>query len=97
MNAAFAAIRQHRCETCPTPCEPWKNGTINLADPALACPIRRWFPVAPQKGKGLRLGDKLEKLFKPIARALKLPCLDANADLKPESPCAKRRDRLNEL
>jgi len=43
------------------------------------------------------LGDYVERLAKPIARALKLPCLDADQQLKPESPCARRRDRLNRL
>lgn len=44
----------------------------------------------------IRLGDAVEKLAKPIAKALKLPCLDGDK-LRPESPCAKRRDRLNRL
>ena len=43
----------------------------------------------------LRLGDKVERFAKPIAKALRLPCLDENDELLPESPCAKRRDRLN--
>ena len=42
------------------------------------------------------LGDVIEKLAHPIAAALKLPCLDKDSGtLKPESPCAKRRDALN--
>lgn len=41
------------------------------------------------------LGDVVEKLAHPIAVALKLPCLDQTGTLKPESPCAKRRDALN--
>ena len=41
------------------------------------------------------LGDVVERLAKPIAVALKMPCLDAKRELKPESPCAKRRDKLN--
>jgi hypothetical protein len=43
------------------------------------------------------LGDRVERLAKPIAKALRLPCLDEKSQLKPESPCAKRRDKLNEL
>ena len=43
------------------------------------------------------LGDKVEALVKPIAKALKLPCLDKTGKLRPDSPCAKRRDRLNKL
>lgn len=41
------------------------------------------------------LGDLVERLVKPIAVALDLPCLDENQQLRPESPCAQRRDRLN--
>lgn len=41
------------------------------------------------------LGDLVERVAKPIAKALRLPCLDENHNLRPESPCAKRRDRLN--
>ena len=43
------------------------------------------------------LGDIIERLAKPIAVALRLPCLDENKNLRPESPCAKRRDALNKL
>jgi len=43
----------------------------------------------------LRLGDKVESVIKPVARALRLKCLDADGKLKPDSGCAKRRDRLN--
>ena len=45
---------------------------------------------------GIRgLGDIVERLAKPIARVLGLPCLDESSRLRPGSPCAKRRDRLN--
>jgi hypothetical protein len=45
----------------------------------------------------MRLGDMVEALAKPIAKALRLSCLDENSRLRPESPCAKRRDRLNAI
>lgn len=45
----------------------------------------------------IRLGDMVEALAKPIAKALRLSCLDENNRLRAESPCAKRRDRLNAL
>jgi hypothetical protein len=45
----------------------------------------------------LALGDRVERLVKPIARALRLKCLDENGNLKPESGCAKRRDAMNRL
>jgi hypothetical protein len=52
--------------------------------------------VCPHTGS-IRLGDLIERLAKPIAKALALPCLDSTGQLKPESPCAKRRDALNRL
>jgi len=42
-------------------------------------------------------GDQLEKLFKPIAKALGLPCLDASGTLRHDSGCAKRRDKINKI
>lgn len=47
--------------------------------------------------KSLGLGDRIEILAKPIAKAFHMPCLDDKDMLKPESPCAKRRDKANEL
>ena len=41
------------------------------------------------------LGDIVEHLAKPIARALGLPCLDERSRLRPDSPCAKRRNAMN--
>ncbi len=43
------------------------------------------------------MGDVVERLAKPIAKALHLPCLDETNQLRPESPCAKRRDAMNKL
>lgn len=43
------------------------------------------------------LGDIVEKIAKPIAKALNLPCLDEEKKLRPESPCAKRRNFLNKI
>ena len=43
------------------------------------------------------LGDVVERLAKPIAIALKMQCLDENKQLRPTSPCAKRRDAMNKL
>jgi len=45
----------------------------------------------------MRIGDVVEALAKPIAKALRLSCLDENSRLRPGSPCAKRRDRLNAI
>lgn len=43
----------------------------------------------------VRLGDAVHAVAKPVAQALKLPCLDAKGELRPESPCGKRRAFLN--
>lgn len=45
--------------------------------------------------KKLRIGDRVELFVKPIAKAIGHPCLDESGKLKPNSPCAKRRDFLN--
>lgn len=75
----------------------------DFADPCASCPEGHWGPyirkgcpeVAEEKPRGL--GDIIERMVKPIAKALRLNCLDENANLKPKSPCAKRRDALNKL
>jgi hypothetical protein len=51
--------------------------------------------VPPRRRR--RLGDLVERLAKPVAVALKLPCLQPDGALKPDSPCAKRRDALNQI
>jgi hypothetical protein len=43
------------------------------------------------------LGDLVETAAKPIAKALKLDCLDSSGNLKPESGCAKRKAALNRI
>lgn len=43
------------------------------------------------------LGDMVEKIAKPIAVALKMPCLDEEKRLKQGCGCAKRRDWLNQV
>lgn len=43
----------------------------------------------------VKVGTMIEHTVKPIAKALKLDCLDEQAQLKPQSPCAKRRDWLD--
>lgn len=53
----------------------------------------RQLPHAP-----IRLGDIIASVATPIARALKLPCIDsATKELRPESGCAKRKAKLNAL
>lgn len=52
-----------------------------------------------QNGSSLRgLGDVAEKIAHPVAVALGLPCLDKTTKaLRPDSPCAKRRDAMNRM
>lgn len=45
----------------------------------------------------LRLGDLIETIAKPVAKLLRLPCVKPDSSLKPDSGCAKRRDKLNQL
>jgi hypothetical protein len=51
----------------------------------------------PEMERKRGLGDVVEGLVKPIAKALGLRCLDAEGKLRPESGCAKRRDALNRV
>lgn len=54
-------------------------------------------PCGDDRGPFPGLGDRVEALVKPIARAIGSSCLDSNSQLKPKSPCAKVRDILNKL
>jgi len=43
------------------------------------------------------LGDRIAAVATPIARVLRLPCIDpATGQLRPEAGCSKRRKQLNE-
>lgn len=87
------ARRSRACLHCPTPCNPKPN--ISKADSV--CPADRWKPRPDAPAVPIGLGDAIERIVKPLAKALKLPCLEASGGLKPESPCAKRRDALNKI
>lgn len=53
-------------------------------------------PSAVKPGFGL--GDAVAAVATPIARALKLSCIDpATQQLRPDSGCAKRKAALNRL
>jgi hypothetical protein len=52
--------------------------------------------MQPQPARGL--GDLVAAVATPIARAFHLSCIDpATNQLRPDSGCAQRRDRLNRL
>lgn len=54
--------------------------------------------IIHSNGKMRGLGDVVERIAHPIAKALHLPCLDKKTDtLRPESTCAKRRDAMNRM
>lgn len=82
--------RRYLCYTCPTPCNPRPDPVL----PESKCPLAepRW-PAVSQFG----LGDLVEVASKPIAKALRLPCLNPDGTLKPDSGCAKRKEILNHL
>jgi hypothetical protein len=46
----------------------------------------------------MKLGDSVAQIATPIARTLGLPCIDPETqNLRPDSPCAKRKLWLNNL
>lgn len=54
--------------------------------------------IAPGRPPKRGLGDMVEAAVHPIAVALKFPCVDpATERLRPDSPCARRRDKLNQV
>lgn len=67
--------------------------------PKIITAVERAARKAAQKAESppsTGLGDLIAKVATPIARALHLPCIDpATKQLRPESPCAKRKARLN--
>jgi hypothetical protein len=46
----------------------------------------------------LGLGDVIAAIATPIARALRMPCIDpATGQLRPDSDCHKRKEKLNKI
>lgn len=55
-----------------------------------------WHILANKYRRGL--GDIISSVATPIAAALHLPCVDPTTkQLRPESPCAKRKAALNRI
>lgn len=52
---------------------------------------------APDVCPHFGLGDLVEKIAKPIAKVLGLKCHDKQGNLKPGTPCAKRKALLNRI
>ena len=92
-------IRRHLCAVAGCTHAP------AFTDPCAVCPAGHWgqwtrdcaqlAPAPASLLQRLQLGTRLERAVKPIAKALRLPCLDKGGALKPKSPCAKKRDWLN--
>ena len=50
----------------------------------------------PQKNKIKGLGDVIAKVATPVARVLKMNCIDpVTKQLKPDSGCSKRKNSIN--
>jgi len=79
---------------------------LNFNDPCAACPEGHWgrYEIAGCEDKNrvvpderTALGDKIAAIATPIARALKMPCIDPETKtLRPDSGCAKMKARLND-
>ncbi len=54
------------------------------------------FPCPYMLG-GWGLGGLIEWIVKPLAKSLKLKCLDSQGKLRPKSKCAERRERMNRI
>jgi hypothetical protein len=83
---------------------PVRNGVCSLRC-AQNCPVCRsdpkWreFMGTPEDcPHSFNLGNLVASIATPIARVLKLSCIDpATQELRPESKCAKRKAALNKL
>jgi hypothetical protein len=50
--------------------------------------------ITPKRG----LGDAIASVATPIARILKLKCIDPETkQLRPDSDCARRKNKLNKI
>lgn len=98
MKPAEIQVRRDICSDCKRECD--VRATITHADPSAGCPSGVWHAFgdrdpeakAPMRG----LGDLVHVVALPIARALRLPCVDpATKQLRPNSPCAGRIKSYN--
>jgi hypothetical protein len=55
--------------------------------------------IASKSARRMGWGDALHRIAGPIGRALSWPCLkgDGTTDLKPGSPCANAKDKLDQI
>ena len=86
LDSSHCRSRIH-CGSCRT--DPAWRSRVGAPE---ECPHGLTRETLPLRG----LGDVVEKLAHPVARAIHWPCLDRETDtLKPNSPCAKIRNALN--
>jgi len=65
-------------------------------DPAATCPLTppRWGQITDNR---VGLGDLVEIVAKPFAHAFRMKCLDEKQNLRADSPCAKKKAKLNRV
>ena len=69
-----------------------------MTQPEIITATERAARKAARGKQSIGLGDAIASIATPIARALHLPCIDpATKQLRPDSPCAKRKGRLNKI
>lgn len=68
-----------------------------LAGSELTIDDAKWQALQPAQ-KSIGLGDAIAAVATPIARALKLSCIDpVTKQLRPDSGCAQRKAALNRI
>lgn len=70
--------------------EAWAEANAEKVGRPAAAPA----PAPPKSRRGL--GDVVETLARPVAKALGMDCHDATGELKPGTPCAKRKGKMNQ-
>jgi hypothetical protein len=72
-----------------------KEFALEQPSPVVPCGFQTQYT---KEGRPILLGDLVSKFATPIARLARMNCIDkTTGQLKPESGCAQRRDRLNRL
>lgn len=100
--ARVVLVRREVCARCDQPCEGFRTGALNHADPRKGCPREwagRWGCYGPCTGQSegrvtFGLGDAVEFMARPIVRAS-----DAllGTQLKGCLRCGKKRKALNRV
>lgn len=101
MTPDDSQVRRDICKDCKLACD--VRAAINHADPCAECPFRVFHRHSdcgksdPREDIIRGAGDIIHAIALPIARVLRLPCVDPDTKkLRPESPCAARRKDWNQ-